>query len=59
MTFVVARTGSGRPSLQHFTEDHEVAICGLDMTAWSRHYTRYGFKEILCKNCARKLAKTK
>lgn len=57
MSYVVARTGAGRPSLQHFTEDHDVTVCGRDITGWSRAYMRGKIKEIFCKKCAVRMAK--
>lgn len=53
MAYVVARTGAGRPSLQHRMNDLEVTICGLDISAWSRHYMSTAIKEIFCKKCNR------
>lgn len=53
MTYVLARTSSGRPALQHRTEDHDQTLCGLDITKWSRAYTPTAIKEILCKKCSR------
>ena len=53
MTYVLARTAGGRPALQHKTDDHDVTLCGLDITGWSRAYTRTPIKEILCKKCGK------
>lgn len=55
MAYVVARTGAGRPSLQHHTEDMTKTTCGLDISVWSRAYMKSPIKEILCRKCAKKL----
>ena len=49
--FVVARTASGRPSLQHITLDLDTTKCGMDISRWSRAYSSTPIKEILCKKC--------
>jgi hypothetical protein len=56
MPYVVARTMSKRPSLQHFTPDHNKTSCGLDISGWSRAYMRTEIKEILCIKCKKSLA---
>ncbi|WNO27825.1 hypothetical protein SEA_HUWBERT_74 [Microbacterium phage Huwbert] len=57
MPYVVARTASKRPSLQHFTVDHEVTSCGLDISIWSRAYMKTEIKEIFCLKCRKSLAR--
>lgn len=57
MPYVVARTASKRPSLQHFTVDHEVTSCGLDISIWSRAYMKTEIREILCLKCKKSLAR--
>lgn len=56
MTFILARTGSGRPSLQHVLdlEDLDRSSCGLDISIWSRAYMRDAIPQILCKKCGKK-----
>jgi hypothetical protein len=55
-SFVVARTGSGRPSLMHLTDTNIlVTRCGLIMRGWSRAYTNTPIPAILCKKCAKKV----
>jgi hypothetical protein len=56
MPFVVARTASKRPSLQHFTPDHDKTLCGMDITVWSRAYMPEPIREILCVKCLKSLA---
>ena len=57
MSFVVARTSGGRPSLQHYTDDHDSTACGRDISGWSRAYMRTKIKEIYCKQCDRTITK--
>jgi len=56
-TFVLARTPSRRPTLQHvfvLNEDgREASACGLDLTQWSRAYQPAPIRAILCMKCAR------
>lgn len=56
MPYVVARTMSKRPSLQHFTPDHDKTACGIDISGWSRAYMKTEIKEILCLKCKKSLA---
>lgn len=51
MMYALARSASGRPTLQHRTNDMNRTLCGLDMRGWSRAYQGYPIKEILCKKC--------
>ncbi len=51
--YVLARTGSGRPSLQHVTEDMDSTRCGMQISLWSRAYQSTPIKEILCKKCGK------
>ncbi|QDP44109.1 hypothetical protein SEA_JENOS_59 [Microbacterium phage Jenos] len=54
--FVLARTGKGRPTLQHgLAEDGQRTVCGLDVTVWSRAYQPKAIPEILCRKCAKRL----
>lgn len=57
MPYVVARTMSKRPSLQHFTQDHDQTACGLDIRGWSRAYMKVEIKEIFCLKCRRVMMK--
>lgn len=56
MPYVVARTMSKRPSLQHFTSDLDMTSCGIDISLWSRAYMKTEIKEILCLKCRKSLA---
>lgn len=57
MTYVIARTASKRPTLQHKLASDSVwpdsTECGLDITKWSRAYQAEPITEILCRKCAR------
>lgn len=55
MRFMVARTGSGRPSLMHaiHIDDFSTTTCGLDVSRWSRFYVERAIPQVLCKRCAR------
>lgn len=54
MTYVIARTGRGRPTLQHrLIVDSDQTACGLDVTQWSRAYSAYPIAQVLCKKCER------
>lgn len=55
MRFMVARTGSGRPSLMHAVDlsDFSTTTCGLDASHWSRFYVDRAIPQVLCKRCAR------
>jgi hypothetical protein len=57
MPYVVARTMSKRPSLQHFTSDHDQTACGLDIRGWSRAYMKVEIREIFCLKCRRVMMK--
>jgi len=59
MMFIVARTTSGRPSLQHAVDGYleDTTSCGLDITGWSRAYQSIPIPQILCKKCGRTAAK--
>jgi hypothetical protein len=54
--FVLARTGSGRPALQHrvLETDIDTTVCGLNMKLWSRSYNKTCFTAIYCKKCAKR-----
>lgn len=53
MTFILARTATGRPALQHsLADDGRTTKCGLDSHRWSRAYTPQPVLPILCKKCA-------
>ena len=49
--YALARSATGRPTLQHRTTDMNTTLCGLDMTSWSRAYQATPIREILCKKC--------
>lgn len=50
--FIIARTASGRPSLQHaLSGDHVTTRCGLDTTLWSRAYQAMPISQVVCKKC--------
>lgn len=53
--YVLARTASGRPALQHrlLQTDKDITACGLNMSRWSRVYSHTCFSSIYCKKCAR------
>lgn len=54
--YVLARTPSRRPTLQHVVsvnEDGERTACGLDITQWSRAYQPAPIAAILCLKCAK------
>lgn len=55
--YVLARTGSGRPSLQHRLiqgeQGEQFTACGMDTQFWSRAYQRTAITQILCKRCNR------
>lgn len=55
MRFMVARTGSGRPSLMHAVHIYDISTtaCGLDASRWSRFYVARAIPQVLCKRCAR------
>lgn len=55
MTFVIARTASKRPSLQHILHpsDDESTLCGLNIRLWSRAYQKTAISQILCVRCGR------
>ena len=55
--YVVARTPSMRPSLQHVSMPQAgtdaVTLCGQEIGDWSRAYQDHAIEEILCMKCAR------
>jgi hypothetical protein len=53
--FVVARTGSGRPALQHVVDaiGNSDTVCGYDMTEWNRFYMATKLSVLLCLKCKR------
>lgn len=55
--FTIARTASGRPSLQHLMEEGswDTTACGLPVGRWSRAWQHDPIKEVLCKKCEKKL----
>ena len=59
--YMIARTRSGKPTLQHRLQatDHTQTVCGLDATRWSRAYQVYAISAIFCKKCQRALEKDK
>lgn len=48
--YVIARTNSGRPSLQHLLPPGvgSVTACGVDVSNWSRAYTHQPIPQVLC-----------
>ena len=53
---IIARAAGGRPSLQHalMLDDPDRSECGLDVTRWSRAYTKFVIPQVMCQKCARK-----
>ena len=51
MMYLLARTSSGRPALQHKTLNFDDTLCGLDTRGWSKAYTGKPISQILCKKC--------
>lgn len=51
--YALARSSTGRPTLQHRTDDMINTYCGLDMRNWSRAYQPVAIREILCKKCGK------
>jgi hypothetical protein len=49
-TYVIARTASGRPTLQHKLRDGTGSYtgCGHEITGWSRAYMNNRIEQILC-----------
>lgn len=48
--YVIARTGAGRPSLQHLLPPGvgSVTACGINVSQWSRAYTHQPIPQVLC-----------
>lgn len=48
--YVIARTGSSRPSLMHLLPPGvgSVTACGIDVSNWSRAYTNQPIEQVLC-----------
>lgn len=59
--FIVARTQSGRPTLQHRVDTSTGAralevgftACGLDFRQWSRAVQNEPIREVLCLKCGK------
>lgn len=51
MRYIIARTPSKRPTLQHILGRNGFTLCGLDVAQWSRAYQRHAIAEILCLRC--------
>ena len=51
--FVIARTASRRPTLQHRVAEGGAGrtVCGLDIRPWSRAYQEAPISQIICKRC--------
>lgn len=53
--YVIARTGKGRPTLQHrlITDDDggQTTACGMDIMLWSRAYQNRPIVQVYCKRC--------
>jgi hypothetical protein len=56
-TFILARTGAGRPTLQHVLreDNNSLTECGTDVTFWSWAYQAQAIPQIICKKCAKKV----
>ncbi|AUX83144.1 hypothetical protein SEA_PHRIENDS_57 [Microbacterium phage Phriends] len=55
-TYILARTGKGRPTLQHALADDGLhTVCGLSVVFWSRAYQSKPITEIICRRCAKRL----
>ncbi|QDH47811.1 hypothetical protein SEA_SHEE_58 [Microbacterium phage Shee] len=55
-TYIIARTGKGRPTLQHaLADDGQRTVCGLDVSYWSRAYQSRPITEIVCRKCTKRL----
>ncbi len=54
-TYVIARTGRGRPTLQHRLQDTEghvhLTACGVEVDDWSRAYQASPIPQVLCIRC--------
>lgn len=53
--YVIARTASGRASLQHRLSDGSASrtLCGLVMDGWTRWYGNFRIDPVFCRTCAR------
>ena len=55
--YVLARTASKRPTLQHRLvsgeDGSQLTACGLDVTQWSRAYQNKSIPQILCIRCTK------
>lgn len=53
IVYIVARSFSGRPTLQHKLKSRSSAhtLCGTDTSEWSRAYQTEPIKAILCRRC--------
>lgn len=51
--YVIARSGYGRPTLQHLLLDDQASVtaCGLRTHGWSRHFMTRPIREVLCLRC--------
>lgn len=61
--YAIARTGKGRPTLQHRIVSDEFGIqvtaCGRDIGGWSRAYQAHVIPQVYCKQCNRTERKSK
>ena len=53
--YVIARTGRGRPTLQHRLVENEdgtnITACGMQVDLWSRAYQNKPIPQVLCIRC--------
>jgi hypothetical protein len=57
--YAIARTASGRLSVQHIVRDFGgVTSCGVTMLRWRIHWSSRPIEELLCQRCARIKAKS-
>ena len=58
MKYVIARNAGNRPTLQHAATGYRSnnAVCGQDLTTWTRVWSDAPLGALLCMKCARILA---
>ena len=53
--YIIARTGKGRPTLQHRLiageDGSHITACGMDVSIWSRAYSNKPIPQVLCIRC--------
>jgi len=61
--YAIARTGKGRPTLQHRIVTNDLGIqttaCGRDIELWSRAYQAKVIVQVYCKQCNKSERTTK